>query len=284
MKNQAYYIEGGVEIGEMNAGSLASDAAPLIVNCAGLFDTKYDFVTNNKSGRLDYYLMYITDGELNFTLEGGERSVGKGNAIIFPPHFHYKYTYAQSGKTLKYFWVHFTGSHVLSFLEGLKLMPLSTPLDAGQDTHIALGFQSLFDSSSKNGLFSRLEIACELEHILITLAKAVHKDSAPPNPLVRSIEYIKSNFTSDISADKLAEIESLSVSRYNALFTKHMGMPPIRFVIKLRMANACELLENTDMSIRQIGILVGYNDPHFFSKLFKKHVGSSPLQYRQKNF
>ena len=228
--------------------------------------------------------MYIIDGELNFTLEDGERSMGKGNAIIFPPRFHYKYTYTQSGKTLKYFWVHFTGSHVLSFLEGLKLMPLSTPLDAGQDSHIALGFQSLFDSSSRSGLFSRQEIACELEHILITLAKAVHKDSAPPNPLVRSLEYIRSNFTSDISAETLARIESLSVSRYNALFIKYMGMPPIRYVIKLRMANACELLENTDMSVRQIGILVGYNDPHFFSKLFKKHVGSSPLQYRQKNF
>ena len=268
----------------INACSIESFEHPLIVNCAGRFETAFPFTTDNREGRCDYYLMYIIEGELKFGIDDGECLVGKGNAIIFPPRFHYKYTYSGNGKTLKYLWVHFTGSHVRSFLEGLELFPLSTPLNVGQDSHIAMGFQSLFDGFSKGGLFSKQEIACELEHILITLAKAIHKDSVPQNPLARSLEYINSHFTSDISANELARIENLSVSRYNALFSKHMGMPPIRYVIKLRMANACELLENTDMSIRQIGILVGYEDPHFFSKLFKKHVGTSPLQYRQKHF
>ena len=48
------------------------------------------------------------------------------------------------------------------------------------------------------------------------------------------------------------------------------------------MSAACELLESSNISVKQVGALVGYNDPHFFSKLFKKHVGISPSEYREK--
>jgi two-component system response regulator YesN len=49
------------------------------------------------------------------------------------------------------------------------------------------------------------------------------------------------------------------------------------------MEHACELLLGTDMGIAQIGVQVGYDDPSFFSKAFKKELGLSPLDYRRQN-
>jgi AraC-like DNA-binding protein len=75
-------------------------------------------------------------------------------------------------------------------------------------------------------------------------------------------------------------MENLSNSRYVAIFTQCMGMPPVRYILELRLRYACQLLESTDMSIKEISALSGYSDPHFFSKQFKKYIGVSPRDYR----
>ena len=63
------------------------------------------------------------------------------------------------------------------------------------------------------------------------------------------------------------------------IINKIMSMPPQHYLITLRLQIACDLLGNTDMNVRQIGISVGYDDPHFFSKLFMRYMGVSPIAY-----
>ena len=92
--------------------------------------------------------------------------------------------------------------------------------------------------------------------------------------------YIISKYTEDISVPYLAEMEGLSVSRYNTLFREINGTSPIKYIISLRMNHACTLLATTNLAINEIGSAVGYQDNHFFSKLFKKYVGIAPQTYR----
>jgi transcriptional regulator GlxA family with amidase domain len=60
-----------------------------------------------------------------------------------------------------------------------------------------------------------------------------------------------------------------------------MGMAPSDYVINLRINVACDLLKSSDMSIKEIAASVGYDNAHFFSKLFKKKTGVSPKAYRE---
>ena len=106
------------------------------------------------------------------------------------------------------------------------------------------------------------------------------EDKINAKNLLRSISYMHSKYNSDIRVPMLAQMENLSVSRYNAVFNSVMGISPQRYLINLRLQNACELLKNTDMNVNQIGVLVGYDDPHFFSKIFKRYIGISPNSYR----
>lgn len=279
---RSYYLNPDQRRKGMLGGSAESLDVPITVNCAGCFDTSFSFTTDNPSGRLDFYLMYITEGSLTFTIDEKEEVLGEGTAIIFPPRYHYKYSYNQGEKPLSYLWMHFTGFYAAGLLEELGLLPLARPLSVGSDSHVVRHFQELFGSFSENVTLQRATLAPIAEQILLLIAKAVRREGEPKDVISRSIDYINANFASDICLEMLAKEENLSISRYNTVFKQQFGMPPIRYIIKLRMASACQLLENTDMSVRQVGLLVGYDDPHFFSKLFKKHVGVSPLAYRQK--
>ena len=60
-----------------------------------------------------------------------------------------------------------------------------------------------------------------------------------------------------------------------------MGMTPMQYITSIRMTKAKELLETTDLTINEIGDLIGYQNALYFSRIFKKTVGTAPTAYRQ---
>jgi AraC-like DNA-binding protein len=84
------------------------------------------------------------------------------------------------------------------------------------------------------------------------------------------------------SAAKLAEMVNLSPSRLHQLFKEETGMPPARFLRRLRMEGARELLETTHLSVKQVMAGVGVTDESHFVRDFKKTFGLTPARYRQR--
>jgi transcriptional regulator GlxA family with amidase domain len=78
-------------------------------------------------------------------------------------------------------------------------------------------------------------------------------------------------------------MESLSNSRYITVFKENMGMSPSEYIINLRINVACDLLRNHDMSVKEVAASVGYDNAHFFSKIFKKKTGTTPKKYKEGN-
>ena len=85
----------------------------------------------------------------------------------------------------------------------------------------------------------------------------------------------------DIRIPTLAAMEHLSTPRYNARFKEQLGISPTQYLLRLRMGAACDLLKNTELSVKEIATMCGYRDPYFFSRAFKAFTGSSPRTYRQ---
>ncbi len=273
-----YFISDESPKTSINSCSVASDKYPITVNCAGNFVTDFPFTTDNPTGREDYYLLYMVRGNMKVWADGKEAAAEGGSVFIFPPKTHYTYTY--DGKdTLDYLWVHFTGSFAKELLNecGISELPyFGVAADSGR---ISNRFRRMFEAFEiKPPLFERRAAVC-LEEIILELSQSTDKLSTA-SPLETSMRYIHSAYSEKIAVPQLAAMENLSNSRYIALFNRHLGMSPTAYIIKLRMNTACELLCSTDMSIKQVGILVGYPDSHFFSKLFKKYIGLSPNEYR----
>ena len=262
---------------ELNRCSIESYEYPLTVNCAGNFKAAFPLTTDNQSGRKDFYLLYLLSGELDVLI--GEETVraSAGSLIIFPPNKRYKYSYS-SAEELDYLWVHFTGSYAERLLSECGLSPLPYFSPALNSRRIPEKFKKIFEIFETGGSLQRHELAVTLEQIILSAASK--EKGGKKRSLDRSIRYIHLNYNQKISIPELAAMENLSNSRYIALFTDQMGASPTSYIIKLRINSACDLLLTTDLSVKQIGTLVGYDDPHFFSKLFKKHVGLSPKAYK----
>ncbi len=64
-------------------------------------------------------------------------------------------------------------------------------------------------------------------------------------------------------------------------FRLAMGMPPMQYITSVRLNRARMLLESTDYPIQEIGAMVGYDNPLYFSRIFKKQMGEPPSRYRK---
>lgn len=94
--------------------------------------------------------------------------------------------------------------------------------------------------------------------------------------------YIDQHYTEQISLTRLAQKFNFSISYVSSLFKNAYQISPNEYLIRLRIDRAKTLLlENTQANIRQTAELVGYNDPYYFSRLFKMTVGISPSDYRR---
>lgn len=96
-------------------------------------------------------------------------------------------------------------------------------------------------------------------------------------------EYIQKNYNKeDMSLGATAAYVSLSSNHFSSVFSQEMGQTFIEYLIQVRMEKARELLRSTSMRSSEIANQVGYRDPHYFSSLFKKTQGCTPLEFRAK--
>lgn len=262
----------------LNTCSISSDEYPLIVNNTGNFTAKRPFSTDNVGGREDYYLLYLVKGELRVRLDEKIWHAHSGDVVLFPPKYRYRYDY-DGVDPLEYFFVHFTGSYVEQLLRDCGFSPLPYVSHTAPNHVISETFHKLFEHTQKPDFLQKQRLACALEEILLTVAQSTRE--AQERSLEISLRMIHNSYHTDLSIPALAKAENLSHSRYIEVFRKQTGLSPTAYVIRLRMQVACDLLESTNLSIVQISRMVSYDDAHFFSKLFKKHVGISPSQYRK---
>jgi YesN/AraC family two-component response regulator len=93
--------------------------------------------------------------------------------------------------------------------------------------------------------------------------------------------YIQNNFREDINLNVIAQKLNYSAAWLTKLFCQQYDTTPSRYLLGLRIAQAKSLLaHNPDMSIKQIGEMIGYQDQGYFSRIFKKNTGLSPIEYR----
>lgn len=81
----------------------------------------------------------------------------------------------------------------------------------------------------------------------------------------------------------LAAQASVSPSHYFALFKRQMGTAPMDYFIRLRMNHARQLLDSTCFSIKEVAATMGYDDPFYFSRVFKSVHRVAPAEYRRRN-
>ena len=75
----------------------------------------------------------------------------------------------------------------------------------------------------------------------------------------------------------------MSTSWFIRNFKLYTGSTPLNYILNIRISNAQSLLENTKYNITEIASITGYDNPLYFSRLFKKQTGLSPSEYRKQS-
>lgn len=97
------------------------------------------------------------------------------------------------------------------------------------------------------------------------------------------LQYIRNHYTEDISIQSLSQRFYMNPNYLSQLFKKEVQMNFTPYVTKLRMDYACRLLDSTNLMVGEIGERSGYADYFYFTRTFKKTVGMTPTQYRERN-
>jgi AraC-like DNA-binding protein len=95
-----------------------------------------------------------------------------------------------------------------------------------------------------------------------------------------SIAYMLRHLDTPLQVATLAARANVSPSHFFALFKRRVGCAPIDYFIRLRMQHACRLLDETEMSVKEVAATLGYDDQFYFSRLFKAVNNVSPSRYR----
>jgi AraC-like DNA-binding protein len=113
-------------------------------------------------------------------------------------------------------------------------------------------------------------------------AERLHASALPDNDqkIDQSIAYMTRHLSEPLNVARLASVANISSSHFFVVFKRRTGQAPIDYFIHLRMGQARRLLEETSMSVKDIASTLGYEDPFYFSRLFKSVSSLSPKDYR----
>ena len=102
------------------------------------------------------------------------------------------------------------------------------------------------------------------------------------NLMISSIKgYIKSHFTNDISLNDIAEHVHLSPAYVSQLFKQETGENISTYITTLRIEKAKMLLRDPQEKLYDVSLLIGFSSSAYFTRLFKKHTGMTPSEYRR---
>jgi len=100
--------------------------------------------------------------------------------------------------------------------------------------------------------------------------------------IIKAKIYIEENYSKDISLDDVSRVVDISPYYFSKLFKEETGENFIEYLTNIRIEKAKKLLLNREISIKNICVDTGYSDPNYFSRIFKKQVGVTPTEYRER--
>ena len=240
---------------------------------------QYGYTILRSKGRSDYHLLYVQSGWITAEEDGAPVCISSGGFIFYPPDARQLYAFSKEGNAISY-WIHFTGTAIE---EALADLPYKRTFCGQVDERMQ--FESLLHQLSQThhmrGPAYLLDEGGLLLQILASLSRSVNRQESTECSEIRAAAaYLCEHFCQPLSLADCAAHLHLSVSRFSHLFTKTIGVSPYQYLLRLRLDRACELLLHTELDIRHIAQLVGFDDPSYFSRLFRKRFVKTPGAFR----
>lgn len=257
----------------------------LCVTHTGRFDHVQGHYVSRPYGRPEHVLIVCLAGQGSVKLESHAYHLHSGHGIVLPPHRAHSYA-ADARKPWSLFWFHFTGRRAKDYVAALDLDPNHPRFWVQDVAQLAEAFEECYsyvlggytdaDLTGLSTSFGRLLGRCRTLQRSASLRLRLTEDR-----VLRTLQFMRQNLHRTLTLAEIAHHASLSVPHFGAMFHRQLNCSPLEMHIRLRMQRACELLESTDHTVAEIGDALGYDDPLYFSRLFRQKIGQPPTHYRR---
>jgi AraC-like DNA-binding protein len=255
----------------------------LLVTDAGWFPHAARHGRDRPRGAPEHLLLLCTGGNGWCRTREGRHAITPGGAALLPADQPHSYgAAAEDPWTL--WWLHFTGADAADLMHAAHAAaggPVTHLRDPAPVASLVSQVIDALDSGPTTAGFTRASGAAW--HALAQVIANGRRGPGPSlSPLERAVEHLRSTAPQRTSVSALASMVGLSASQLSALFRRHLGVSPLRFQTRLRMAKARELLDGTTLPISTIAREVGYDDAMYFSRQFTQAHGTPPTAYRNR--
>ena len=261
------------------------------------FDGKY----RNYTELHDFWeLCYVENGTVTLTLDEKTHALNSGKLLLIPPNRKHSYT-AKSGEDTRAFVACFESSS-----QSLKSLA-EIPISAGKVELNAIN--SVIEESGSTFFMNENEhlealpdanfggqqaILLQLEYLLIRLLRRLSSDKNAEVVFLDGeqfysdlaevlMRHFRDNLGKRLSLSNIADKFNYSRSFLCKTFKEQTGESIMSCFMRLKVEEAARLLRETDKSINEVAISLGFSDAKYFGALFKSHTGASPTEFREKN-
>jgi AraC-like DNA-binding protein len=237
---------------------------------------------------LDYYLVhYVIRGQGHFRILGRDYPVHAGDSFFIYPGELVSYTSSAEDPWL-YRWIGFKGARAEELLSHCGITRHKPVAGTGNKRRMIALFAQM------ERLLHAGQASCDLQssgYMRLILSEYMQGQSAASEPkeessmivqqVEQAIRWLTLRYYQEISIEQMAQTLGYHRTHLSKMFKQHTGMSPMNFLLKIRMERAKHLLMQEKLTIEQVASSVGFSDPLYFSKQFKKWYGRSPSDYRQ---
>ncbi|TKK91621.1 helix-turn-helix domain-containing protein [Herbidospora galbida] len=253
----------------------------LMVTDTGYYPVATDHLMRRPSGIEEAVFILCTGGLGWATVGGVTYRIGSNAALVIPRGVPHAYG-ASTEAPWTIWWCHLRGTDLAELLEEIGAGPSRPVVSIRRlDRAVAL-LDEIVTIMERDHSPAALTGAAGAAWKLLTQIVLDRVMPVPGDPLQRAMAYLAERLDTTVRVAELAALVGVSPSHLSALFRRATGGGVLAHHTALRMAQARNLLDTTDATVADIAREVGYTDPFYFSRHFRRLHETSPTEYRNR--
>ncbi len=255
------------------------------VHGIGVLEIMPPCMINRPSGTSDYLFMYFYDG-VTVEQDGQPRAIPPRSFRVWEPRV--PQLYGNQNDRWNHSWIHCDGPVVADQLREAQI-PLNQVLSLEEPALVEKSLLQIHDELTSQSAPDPVIVRNLFQNMLHGVVRTLEGGGSfrsvrrrIPERFLTMKKYMEAHFVEPLTLEHLADCTNLSVPHFCSEFRKHFAVPPVEYLIRLRMHAAMYYLPNINHSVSEVARLVGYDDLYYFSKLFKKRYGLSPRAMRNR--
>ena len=238
-------------------------------------------------GSLDHILIYCVAGK-GWCEMGGKRWVVPEDTVLLIPRNTAHCYGAVADDPWSNYWIHFTGRVSPDYYRLFDARVDSPLFRLTRSEELLSAFEAAYQPMSAVHNRNHLVAGTGALGRFLGMANLKRhsmeaRSHTAEEKIQETVQFMKENPTGRYSLQELAQMARMSRHHYCKVFRRKHGFSPLEYFNRLKIQKACQLLLGTTLQVRQIALTLGFEDPYYFSRLFRKTIGLSPTQYRTRD-